>query len=70
MDDLGEVFIYFICFLAAIFIGPAIFMIIWNNIIPNLCGFNEITFWQAFFLGLGIRVINGSIGIKSKIDNK
>lgn len=64
----SEVFLGIIWTIIWIFLGPAIFMLIWNNIIPQLCGFNEITYWQSFFLGIGIRLVNGSIGTRRKLD--
>lgn len=51
-----------------IFLIPFIFMLIWNYIIPELCGFNMITYWQSFFLGVGIRLINGTLAIRRKIN--
>lgn len=45
------------------FVAPWIFMIIWNKIIPGVCGFEMLTYWQAFFLGLGLRFINGTRGL-------
>lgn len=64
----SEVFLGIIWTIIWIFLGPAIFMLIWNNIIPQLCGFNEITYWQSFFLGIGIRLVNGSVGTRRKLD--
>ncbi len=64
----SEVFLGIIWTIIWIFLGPAIFMLIWNNIIPQLCGFNEITYWQSFFLGISIRLVNGSIGTHRKLD--
>jgi len=54
--------------IVSIFIIPLLFMVIWNGIMPVLCGFNTITYWQSFFLGISIRLINGSIGIKLKLE--
>ena len=51
-----------------IFLIPFIFMLIWNYIIPELFGFNMITYWQSFFLGVGIRLINGTLAIRRKIN--
>lgn len=54
--------------IVSIFIIPLFFMIIWNEIMPDLCGFNIITYWQSFFLGIAVKLINGSIGIKLRIN--
>lgn len=54
--------------IVSIFIVPLLFMVVWNKIMPVLCGFNTITYWQSFFLGIGIRLVNGSIGIKLKLE--
>jgi len=42
------------------FLLPFFFLLIWNKIMPSACGFAELTYWQAFFLGLGLRLINGT----------
>ena len=54
--------------LAAAFLVPYLFLLIWNHIMPEVCGFQELTYWQSFFLGLGLRLINGSAGIKNRLD--
>ncbi len=66
MDD--SIILKIICGIILIFLIPFIFMLIWNYIIPELCGFNMITYWQSFFLGIGIRLINGTMTIRRKID--
>lgn len=53
--------------IVSIFITPLLFMLIWNKIMPVLCGFNTITYWQSFFLGVAVRLINGSINIKLRL---
>ena len=53
-----------------IFILPFLFMLIWNNIMPTLCGFALITYWQSFFFGLGLRLINGTVGIKLQLNDQ
>ena len=60
--------ILIIWYIILIFLIPFIFMLIWNYIIPELCGFNMITYWQSFFLGIGIRLINGTIAIRRKLN--
>ena len=50
--------------LTMLFLFPFLFLIIWNKIMPDVCGFAELTYWQAFFLGLGLRLINGSVTTK------
>ena len=54
--------------IVSIFIIPLLFMLIWNKIMPVLCGFNTITYWQSFFLGIAVRLINGSISIKLRLN--
>lgn len=53
--------------IVSIFIIPLLFMLIWNKIMPVLCGFNTITYWQSFFLGVAVKLINGSISIKLRL---
>lgn len=67
MDDNQKVLVL-ILKIVSIFIIPLLFMVIWNEIMPVLCGFNTITYWQSFFLGIAIRLINGSVGIKLRMD--
>lgn len=50
------------------FLLPFFFMLIWNKIMPEVCGFQILTYWQAWFIGLGLRCINGSVGIATKLD--
>ena len=66
MDIISKIFLL----LFGVFIIPYFFMLIWNNIMPTLCNFNLITYEQSFFLGLGLRLINGSIGIRRDIKEK
>jgi hypothetical protein len=51
----------------ALAVYPLIFMLVWNNVVIDLVAVKEITFWQSFFLGLGIRAINGTPGIKRNL---
>ena len=61
---------FLIGLILGLFVVPAIFMLVWNVIITDVCGFSNITYWQSFFLGIGVRAINGSIGIKARLDNE
>lgn len=51
------------------FLVPWLFMLIWNHIMPSLCNFNEITYWQSFWLGIGLRLIDGTLGLRRVLDN-
>lgn len=66
-DDATEAVKYIFSLLFWMFIGPLIFMLVWNYIIPGLCGFNSITYWQSFFLGFGLRALNGTVGTRRDI---
>lgn len=68
--DGTDVLILILRILFGLFLTPFLFMLIWNNIMPQVCGFTEITFWQSFFLGVGLRLINGSLGINNKLDKQ
>ena len=63
---LGELIVFF----GLIFLVPYLFLLIWNYVMPSLCGFNEITYWQSFLLGIGLRLINGSSGLRRLITEK
>lgn len=54
--------------LCKIFLIPFFFMLIWNAIMPQVCNFQELTYWQSFFIGIGLRLINGTISIKSTLN--
>ena len=54
--------------LVGIFLIPFLFMLIWNNIMPVVCGFGLLTYWQSFFMGIGLRLINGSVGTGIRLD--
>ena len=69
-SDVAKIILSIVFLLIGIFLYPLFFMLIWNWIIPAVCGFTIITYWQAFFIGLMVRLINGSIGIKSRLDNR
>jgi hypothetical protein len=56
--------------LATLFLFPFFFFVIWNEIMPDVCGFAELTYWQAFFIGLGVRFINGSVSTKLLMNEK
>ena len=66
-EDATEAVKYIFSVLFWAFIGPLIFMLIWNWIVPELCGFNTITYWQSFFLGFGLRALNGTVGTRLDI---
>ena len=65
-----EIMYALLAIVLGIFIIPLIFMLIWNNIMPDLCGFNEITFWESFFLGIGLRLINGTLSIRRILNER
>lgn len=44
---------------------PVIFMLVWNLVITKVCGFEQITYLQSFFIGVAIRAINGSFRVRS-----
>lgn len=67
-EDANEAVKYILSVLFWTFIGPLIFMLIWNWIVPNLCGFNTITYWHSFFLGFGLRALNGTVGTRRDIN--
>lgn len=58
--------------IVAIFVLALIFalpiMITWNAFIPNVCGFEQLTFWQAFYLALLGRFVCGSWSSGSSAD--
>ena len=64
MDMFSEILIDII----AIFLIPFLFMLIWNNIMPVVCGFTVLTYWQSFFLGIGLRLINGTVGSSRRLN--
>ena len=51
-----------------LFVAPLIAMLVWNNILVKLCHFEVISYWQMFFIGVGLRIINGTLSIRMKND--
>ena len=51
-----------------VFLLPYFFQLIWNWIMPEVCGFQTLTYWQAWFIGFGLRCINGTNKIKEDLD--
>lgn len=45
-------------------------MLLWNAILPELTGWNEIGFWQSAGLCLMFRLMTGHIGISYRNDRK
>ena len=70
MNPIDKVLGKLLVFFGLIFLVPYLFLLIWNYVMPSLCGFNEITYWQSFLLGVGLRLINGTIGLRRLITEK
>lgn len=57
---LGIISGIFIFVVFCIAIGPAIFMWIWNALIPGLTGWREINFWEAMGIVILARILFGN----------
>lgn len=47
-----------------LFVAPLIAMLVWNNILVQVCHFEVISYWQMFFVGVGLRIINGTLSTR------